>query len=347
MEEPKSPKLSNSRIRFGMYNELNIKTIYTGTIDVPFQLLQVWFNNLLRYETKPDKFKCSNLQELFMVSEEIGGKAIGQKLMQKLVEDKFYKLAASNTYKFYPDNKDASVNLEDEANLWDDSEFYLESNEFNKELYQTNLLTPMTEADCDFFEFEFAKNYITMSCIGEVDLSLYDINIETIVSDIIKKYFNGSQWFLDANNPTLFDMQAIQPAYSSEFKRFVILCGAPSYLDWLMSNGKIYFRPETIKKLEGLEVNLMPRIELETINSEIVKWNLVYEKAFFRFSALAKEASTNLFYGYCLDLERYKAWVVRGQVNDESDYTPSWKYSDQDFIDDAFGGEADACWNID
>ena len=258
MEEPKFPKLSNSKIGFGIYGQLNIQTIYTGTGDIPHQLFQSWFKKLLHYETTPNSFKCSDLQDLLMVLESVDGKLIGRQLMQKSIETSFYKQVANNTYRYYPNNTGADVNLEDKSILIDYYTYWgaEESHGFNKDLFESNLQNPMTEANCGFLKFEFVKNYIIVSCDEEIDLNSYGTKIETIISDVIEKYFNKTHWFLEANNPALFDLHTINPAYNSENNRFVLAYGAPSYLDWLMRNGKIYLRPETITKLEALEVNL-------------------------------------------------------------------------------------------
>lgn len=69
----------------------------------------------------------------------------------------------------------------------------------------------------------------------------------------------------------------------------------------------------------------------------------------FRFSDLAREANENMNRSYSYDLKRFEEWEKNGSKDEYDDdyYKPSWKYTDQDFIDDALGGEADAYWNID
>ena len=216
MDEPNFPKLSKSKIGFGIYRQLNIQTIYTGTSDIPHQLFQSWFEKLLQYETTPDNFKCLNLQDLLVFLEAVDGKSIGRQSMQKLVETRFDKLVANNTYRYYPNNKGVGINLEDESILIDHyTQYgYEESCGFNKDLFASNLQKPMTEADCSLLKFSFVKNYIIVSYDEEIDLSLCGIRIETIVNNVVEKYFNKTQWFLDSINPALFDLHTIQPTYN-------------------------------------------------------------------------------------------------------------------------------------
>ena len=69
-------------------------------------------------------------------------------------------------------------------------------------------------------------------------------------------------------------------------------------------------------------------------------------QVYYKFSDSAKEVNENMNRNYKYSLEKFKDWERNGR-HDDDDYEPSWKYTDQDFIDDAFGGEADAYWNID
>jgi len=65
------------------------------------------------------------------------------------------------------------------------------------------------------------------------------------------------------------------------------------------------------------------------MNQDLLRWSIVREKKFFHFSELAKEASKNLFNGYCYDLEEYQDWVAGGRIDNDydnyfTDSSPAW-----------------------
>ena len=192
-----------------------------------------------------------------------------------------------------------------------------------------------------------AKQYVTITCQG---LNMeHDFNFAEVARLLVEKHDGVFQMNSDYLNPSICDLQKIAIPYTDVNSRNIIFFGSPSYIDWSLVNGRLFVWPETLNKLENTEVNSWPELTIMEVCPDTIKWSVSTKKYKYKFSDTAVAANENQNESYWDKLDEFEGWVKNGSRDDydNSDYKPSWKYTDQDFIDDAFGGEADAYWNID
>jgi len=121
--------------------------------------------------------------------------------------------------------------------------------------------------------------------------------------------------------------------------------GCPSYIEWCIKNVEYFFvTPDTLDALENTKVQIFVRLKALRLGPSIFKIQQFKTEYTNKFSESTKELNNEKYTKYRRNIE--------SEIQQElSDYMygpePSRRYSDQDFIDDAFGGEASAYWNID
>lgn len=255
--------LSKAKIGFGKYNTLSIQTIYAGTQDIPLEVFQLFFKTIFCSETSLAKFSCSTREELAIVLNSISGRLFDS-IIRQMVENRFYELIQKSKYRFcigdaHDYDKSKILNREDDASYIDysDYSYQYDVNYANyKDDYEFSLSEPMTDQNCSFFKFEIAKQYVTISCDSVNNENCLDFTVITkLMLEKHKGVFEMTEGYA---NPYAIDLHKMSTPYHGYHNQSIIFFGAPSYLDWALANGKLFIWPETLDKLESLEVNCPP-----------------------------------------------------------------------------------------
>ena len=94
-----------------------------------------------------------------------------------------------------------------------------------------------------------------------------------------------------------------------------------------------------------MDVIGVPSIKINKISNDIIQWEMSYQYYKYIFSEEAKFKNI-LKYHKCIYESNKESERVQDEIDGEN-YRAEKRYEDQSFIDDAFGGEEDAYWNID
>lgn len=129
----------------------------------------------------------------------------------------------------------------------------------------------------------------------------------------------------------------------------VLPTGDPQYIEWLIRNVDSFFTyPGALIEFETYSINRWLGFDLERVNDEVFLVKPAFETFRFCFSEEAHSLNEKKF-----NLSEQLEQQLRDYESSDDYRThggPSDGYGgrlDDDFIDDAFGGEADAYWNID
>jgi hypothetical protein len=142
-------------------------------------------------------------------------------------------------------------------------------------------------------------------------------------------------------SPLLVNLKNTSPSIYESGRENVLLYGMPSYIDWVLKSTELFIFPKSVEYLESLDVMCSPEINLEEVADDIIKWAVSNKSYKYSFSEQAKQANQAKYEGYLRRTEDME--------NDTSydDFLSPRYHESQAYIDDAFGGETDAYWNID
>ena len=352
MEGSTSPKYLSHRMGFGKYKNLPVIQVYSGTPDIPSSLWKLWLGAMIRHEATPTKFSCANLFDLKILQDEresrIGNNefhlSIASRFFNKLEQD--VNDLISSEFKRTQNWGGMIPKLEtvygvSSGQKHDD--FYRYTNN-----YEFSLLSPLTEKECQLIEVEFAKDYLVLFPVDSneswLDKSKFDFY--AYVQNITNKDWNDEEWSSEwgpgRSSPMLISLKETIPPIFESGSEYVLTYGDPSYLDWALRETDFYISSNNLEYSESIEVFSTPEIVLEKIADDITRWSVVQKKYKYKFSEQAKFANSCKYEGY---LQRIESLNSPEEYSD--DYFNPKKYTDQDYIDDAFGGEESAYWNID
>jgi len=204
------------------------------------------------------------------------------------------------------------------------------------------------------YEFDFGLDWIVL------------YKFENIIADFLIKKLDAHLVSLlgERNKPLAINYDKIFDGLVGDEKETQVAYGNPYYISWLIENvDSFLLNPKSLKVLEGLPINSFEKIDFVSLgNSDFYYYQV---KKVYRYEFLQKvhEINQNKWDAYVVQMidearmHRVKDAAARARLDiyyNEEDVEENDGYSDgyggslkQDYIDDAFGGEADAQWNID
>ena len=215
------------------------------------------------------------------------------------------------------------------------------------------------------YEIEFTRSYIIMTFVKKADGYFEGLDFDEY--DLLNDFFvKELKWKDDSYfRPKPIEMNE----EGNTSKQYIMPSGAPDYLEWVIKNTALFFmRPAELLSLQNTPVNKWLGFELVKINEEIFKAIPDFTQIRFLFSKEAIELNEQKYQRYLERLSRlryadghnlqdyflaYETYgdYKRGDDDNYSNYGgPSDGHGgrlDDNFIDDALGGEAEAYWNID
>jgi hypothetical protein len=174
---------------------------------------------------------------------------------------------------------------------------------------------------------EFFKNILS------IEFSRYNKNANAIVIDLNKIVFYDK-----------ITHQELVFKISNEFDKLTFR-GSPAYIDWCINNiDTFYVSPDTLDSIEKVDVCVFDKFELEKTSDTLYKIMQYQKKYTYRFPEKTKQVNREKFADFSSRIEKYinnQEWIEKHGDGVRKPYT------EQDYIDDAFGGEASAYWNVD
>ena len=216
----------------------------------------------------------------------------------------------------------------------------------------TNDFKPLGYHYKENFLLEFTKKYVILSEIGTGHSNSEHSFDDNYFYDLLKNYFDKNLCLIDSpkyrtkvidlHNEILEETKCVLPS------------GVPDYLDWAIKNtNMIFMNPKDLLLLQGSPVQRWLGLGLERISKEIFRVIPLYKEFYYIFSDEAHIINGTLHNNF-LSKKATNTFTEYGHDNTTDNYSnyggPSDGYGgrlDDEYIDDAFGGEADAYWNID
>lgn len=240
----------------------------------------------------------------------------------------------------------------------------LNLNKTNFEEDKYNVLT-----DGRYISMFFLENYRTINQYKDFGLDESDkieldsllikqkIDGELLLEKFIIKVFDNlfgespltiKSGIINLNNIVFADKATGETTKFNITERFnLFTCnGSPGYLEWCINNVANFFvSPTTLEAFMNMDVKEFSGVKLEKLSDGVFK--IIPHQKIYRHSFLKKTVDENSNkYAHFQALVEQK----REDVLDEENF--GWSdqdkpYTDQQYIDDAFGGDASAYWNID
>lgn len=231
-------------------------------------------------------------------------------------------------------------------------EVYQGTNFLNKDLIKGYLLEKIATADStilsehilvDIMDFEISDTLIRVTPCVEDLFGNWTKNIENL-------FRNGNSWADRLIGNLSLDEYNIKK-HSLNKEKIELADGNPDYIDWCINNvGFFFITPEELLELQNLEVYIFAGIEVKHKIEDIYEYKPRINVIKHEF----KEKSVNL------NNTKFESKMNHGDDYQQKDFSNGRTFekyngtyaqdvegwSDQD-IDDAFGGEPDAYWNID
>jgi hypothetical protein len=345
-----SPKNLSHRIGFGKYKNLLVIQVYSGTLDIPSSLWKLWLGAMIRHEATPTKFSCSSLSDLNILQDE-QEKGLGSNEFHLSIANRFFNKLEQQVNELVSSEfghiqnwggiipKLETVYKVSFGQKHDD--FYRHANNYDN--YGFSLLSPLTEKECQLIEVEFAKDYLVLfptdSNESWLDKSRFDFY--AYVQNIADKYWNDEEWSSEwgpgRSSPMLVNLKETIPPIFETGREYVLTYGDPSYLDWALRETGFFITPRSLAHLEELDVLMAPDIILNEVAEDVLSWAVLNRTYKYKFSMEAKE----------LNQRKYDNYQVSLEEDNNASGEEFERYTQQDAVDDAFGGEESAYWNID
>jgi len=195
----------------------------------------------------------------------------------------------------------------------------------------------------DVLDFEISETLIRAKPCTENYSGNFAKNIENLFSDAN----SSASRFVGILNLDEFNIKN----YSLNKEKPVLACGNPDYIEWCIRNVDFfYMNPEELSSLQELDVYLFIGISVEHKIEDIYE----YKPKIKVIKHLFNEEIINI------NKAKFDTEIERDHHSQQNDFANEKSYgkysgsyaqdvehwSDQE-IDDAFGGDADAYWNID
>ncbi|RYE12715.1 MAG: hypothetical protein EOP34_10300 [Rickettsiales bacterium] len=342
MIEPVGPYYLSNEIGFGKYRHLPIQDVYAGSKEIPADFFIAWLDDLFNNELNPSKFSCNHIQYLekdFLFS---NLELINRNVVQKMLEFRFNNiLLAEDSW--------SNVLNEDDAFDFDGSianDYISNVSGFELDFINTSSKA-MTEKDCEIFKFNFINEYVIMSPVikSENWFSRDNLDYCGVLEQIVRKEF--SDFIIDnaLSGPGIITLKL--NTGDVLMNKYYLLSGSPSYIDWALRKSEdLFLSNEYLDELEKMPVTYFSGITISKVAEDIIKWEACYKSYNYEFSIDARLKNKEKYDRYIIDNKKYNEFLKAEQR--EEDYRrEKRRYSEQDYIDDAFGGEASAYWNID
>jgi hypothetical protein len=335
MKSPQEPTFLGEQIGFGKYKTLSVQEIFTGST-ISQEFIRLWIKELFKAALIPQRFSCSCIQYLNDDYLFYNTGFFSKSIIQKTLFSRWNKLPGA----------DGSYWSENEDTFFDD---FPESRRLNEDEFDNTLTISLTEKQCQFLSFDIVKNYIVLGVVHDEEtwLNADNTNYLKLAKDILAEQLGDEEKDekiqLSNSSPLPIEKCFFAPVENNEMSEYFLLFGTPSYIDWALRTTDRFFICEAeLAELEKMNIIGYPTLKLEQVASDILKWELTRKSFQYKFSDEAKEKNAEKYKKYLSDLEDYDEYE-----NDRFEARRSRPYTDQDYIDDAFGGDASAYWNID
>lgn len=331
---------------FGKYSKVIVSDIYSGTPKIPLDLWRICIEAIFRAELTPANFSCASYNELEEIINQEKEKVVDEEVLKSLLIHRLNSLLKKESEKAWPDLRQNIIFVPEE--------YEYKKIEISKSIcapkgdfinffedYFSALVVPMTSKDWQFVQTSFVKNYIIFSSAGDDLFESFTLNCFSLAKDILDKHWQDESWSESWDPPHAIPLiinlkKTIPPIYNSG-PECILTYGTPTYLDWALRETEFFITPRSLEHLETLDVLMAPDIILSKVAEDVLSWTVLNRTYKYKFSTEAKELNQRKYDNYRASLEEDNS-ASRGEFE---------RYTQQDAIDDAFGGEESAYWNID